>query len=93
MSYYTGCELKITMPANRAADEPNIRKALLERLPGVSIEFISDPDAKRTYVSEAFVPHSHGMAAMRRQDFESTEMKPVGPETLAGIASDVLDNL
>ena len=31
-------------------------------------------------------------AVMKRQDFGSTEMKPVAGETLLGIASDVLND-
>ncbi len=76
MSYYTGCELKIKIPTDRAKDEDAIRNALLEKLPGVGIEFIFSPDVRRPSVAEAFVPHNHGMAGMKRQDFGSTEMKP-----------------
>jgi hypothetical protein len=92
MSYYTGCELKIKIPADGSTDEDAIRKAVLEKLPGVSIEFIASPDARRASVAEAFVPDSHPMAGMRRQDFGRTEMKPVAAQTLLGIASDVLDD-
>jgi hypothetical protein len=92
MSYYTGCELKIKIPHDRTSDEDAIRKALLEKLPGVGIEFISSTDARRPTVGEAFVPDSHPMAGMKRQDFGSTEMKSVAGETLLGIASDVLDD-
>ena len=92
MSYYTGCELKIKIPTDRAKDEDAIRNALLEKLPGIGIEFISSPDVRRPSVAEAFVPHNHPMAGMRRQDFGSTEMKAVAGETLLGIASDVLKN-
>src|SRR5260370_30292229 len=90
MGYYTGCELKIKIPTDRAKDEDAIRNALLEKLPGVGIEFISSPDVLRPAVAEAFVPHNHPMAGMKRQDFGSTGMKPVGGETLLGIASGVL---
>ena len=90
MSYYTGCELKIKIPADHAKHEDAIRKALLEKLPGVAIEFISTPEARRPSVAEAFVPDNHLMAGMKRQEFGSREMKPVAAQTLLGIASDVL---
>jgi hypothetical protein len=41
MSYYAGCRLKIKLPSNRAADKHAIRQALVERIPGVDVEFIS----------------------------------------------------
>jgi len=91
MSYYTGCKLKINVPPDRTSDEDAIRKALLDKLPGVGVEFIPSADARRPTVAEAFVPDSHPMAGMKRQDFGSTEMKPVAGQTLLGIASDVLD--
>jgi len=77
MSYYSGCQLKITIPPDRAADEDAIRAALNKKLPGVGIEFISTGNARRPTVAEAFVPDNHPMNGMRRQDFRSTEMKPV----------------
>jgi hypothetical protein len=92
MSYYKGCEVKIKIPADRANDEDAIRKALLEKLPGVGIQFIQSAEERRPSVAEAFVPDSHPMAGMRRQDFGSNEMKPVAGETLLGIASGVLDD-
>jgi hypothetical protein len=91
MSYYTGCQLKITLPPDRATDEEDIRQALTEKLPGVDIQFISSPGASRPTVAEALVPNSHPMAGMARQDFGSTEMKPVAGEVLLGIASEVLN--
>jgi hypothetical protein len=92
MSYYTGCQLNMKIPPDQTSDEDAIREALLEKLPGVGIEFISSADARRPAVAEAFVPESHPMAGMRRQDFGSTEMKPAAGETLLGIASNVLDD-
>ena len=68
-----------------------IRKALLEKLPGVGLQFISSADVRQPCVTKAFVPDSHPMAGMRRQDYGSTQMKPVAGETLLCIASDVLD--
>jgi hypothetical protein len=91
MSYYTGCELKINIPPDRTSDEDAIRKALLEKLSGIGIEFISSTAVRRPSVAEVFVPDSHPMAGMKSQDFGSTEMKPVAGEALLGIASDVLD--
>jgi len=90
MSYYTGCELTIKIPPDRTSDEDAIRKALLEKLPGVDIEFISSSKTRQPAVAEAFVPDSHSMAGIKRQDF-GTETKSVAAETLLGIASDVLD--
>jgi hypothetical protein len=93
MGYYTGCELKVKIAPDQASDQDAIRKALLEKLPGVDIQFISSPDARRPTIAEAFVPDRHPMAGMKRQDFGSTEMKPVAGETLLGMAEDVLDQL
>ena len=68
-----------------------IRKALLEKLPGVDLQFISSADVRQPSVAKAFVPDSHPMAGMRRRDFGSTQMKPVAGETLLCMVSDVLD--
>jgi len=91
MGYYTSCELK-KIPAVREADEDAIRQALLKTLPGVSVEFILSTDVRRPKVAEATVPENHPLAGTRRQDYGSSEMKPVGAQTLLGIASDVLDD-
>src|SRR5947199_10625629 len=88
MSYYTGCELKIKIPTDRAKDEDAIRNALLEKLPGIGIEFISSPDVRRPSVAQAFVPHNHPMAGMGRQDFGNLLLKAVAGEALLGIAGD-----
>jgi hypothetical protein len=69
-----------------------MRQAILEKLPGIDIQFISSPRGSRPIVAEAFVPNSHPMAGMARQDFGSTEMRPVAGETLLGIASNVLND-
>jgi hypothetical protein len=92
MGYYAGCKIKIELPADNSAQEDPIRRAIAEKLPGIDLQFVLNPNAHRPTVTEAFVPHSHGMAAMKRQDFGGSEMKSVGPETLFGIASAVLDN-
>ncbi len=91
MSYYTGCELKINFPPHRSTEEDAICQALLTKLPGVSVQVISTPDARRLSVAEAFVPKNHSMAGMTRQDLRRSEVTPVAGETLFGIASDVLD--
>jgi hypothetical protein len=92
VSYYSGCQLKITIPPDKAADEDAIRAALNKKLPGVGIEFISTANARRPTVAEAFVPDNHPMNGMRRQDFGSTEIKPVAGQTLLGIALEVLED-
>jgi|SRR5205809_5742358 len=92
MDYYADCRLKIKLPPNRATDKDAIRQGLVETLPGVDVEFISSPEAHLPSVEEAFVPDSHALAGMRRQDFGSTEMKPVAGETLLGMAKQVLDD-
>ena len=92
MSYYTGCELKIKIPPDRRSDEDAIRKALLEKLSGIAIEFISSTDVRRPSVAEVFIPDNHPVASMKAQDFGSTEMKPVAGEALLSIASNVLDD-
>jgi hypothetical protein len=91
MSYYTGCQLKITLPPDRATDEETIRQGLIEKFPGIDIQFISSSGASRPTVAEAFVPKSYPMAGMGRQDSGNTEMKPVTGEVLLGIASEALN--
>jgi hypothetical protein len=92
VNYYTGCRLKIKLPPDRSADQDAIRQAVIAQLPGVDVAFISSPDARCAAVDEAFVPNNHPLAGMEGQDFGSTEMKPVGGQTLFGIASAVLQN-
>ena len=92
MNYYTGCELKIKIPSDHTLDEDAVCKALLAKLPGVSINFILSTDSRRPTVAEAFVPDNHPLAGARRQDFGSTEMQEVGAQTLLGIASGALDD-
>lgn len=75
MSYFAGCRFKIELPSDRMPDEGALRRALLEKLPGIDIGFISDLDVRRPTVAEAFVPHGHPMAGMMRKDFGGTEMR------------------
>jgi len=90
MSYYRRCRLKIDVPPDRETDKVAIRQALVEKLPGVDMEFISSPDADQPSVAEAFVPEGHQLAGIQRQNFGSTQMKPVAGKTLFGMASNVL---
>jgi hypothetical protein len=92
ISYYTGCRLKIKLPLDQSADEDAIRQALIAKIPGIDVQCISSPDARCPAVDEAFVPNNHPLAGMQRQDFGSSEMKPVAGQTLFGMASSVLEN-
>ena len=68
-------------------------KALAKELPGIYLRFVTSRNVRQPTAAEAFVSETHGMAGMRRQDFESREEKPVGARTILMIASDVLSNL
>jgi len=93
MEYYRGCWLTVEIPSDRKSDENAMLKALAKELPGIYLRFVTSPNVRQPTAAEAFVPETHGMAGMKRQDFESREEKPVGAQTILMIASDVLSNL
>ena len=93
MEYYRGCWLTVEIPSDRKSDENAILKALAKELPGIYLRLVTSPDVRQPTAAEAFVPETHGMAGMTRQDVGSREEKPVGAQTILMIASDVLSNL
>jgi hypothetical protein len=93
MKYYERCKLTVAIPMASEFDEPAIREAVIQRLPGIEVLFKRDSSTEVLEVTDVFVPPDHVIVGAAEQNPATKEWVSVGARNIFATASEVLNRI